>query len=87
MSNAKSCRDVGPQATNDRGGQPELSTVSKQQQSLSVAIQHFGSNTIRDRARFQGPAYQRGWIQLSNLDPDMGILQLKLWKPSSELSF
>lgn len=37
MSNAKLWRDGEPQATNDRGGQLELGTMSKQQQSLSVA--------------------------------------------------
>jgi hypothetical protein len=69
MSNAKLWRDGGPQATNDRGGQLELSAMSKQQQSLSVAIWHFRSNLIRDRACFQGSAYQRDWIQLSVLMP------------------
>jgi hypothetical protein len=68
MSNMKLFGDGGPQVTNDRGGQLEISTMLEQQQSPSVAIRRFRSNAICGHGSFQGSVYQ---IQLSVLTPDM----------------
>jgi len=64
----RSCGEMVGRATNDRGGQLELSAMSKQQQqSLSVAIRQPLSAT---GLVFRGMAYWHDWhdwIQLSVL--------------------